>query len=145
MLRIFIRSEYLSALIKILGDFCKAKFIWGISLIFSIVIWSLVTSFFTWHQKDEWNSLENSWAPYAIGKAFAIRHNGQKEKKNFLALFYRWGSTASRLEPVRGGSLLFATKFPDIPGTHFIDPGWMIGWVDPGATQWFWTWDTWKW
>ena len=24
-------------------------------------------------------------------------------------------------EPLRGGSLLFTTKFPEIPGTHFID------------------------
>ena len=35
--------------------------------------------------------------------------------------FYRWGSTASRLEPLRGGSSLFTTKFPGTPGTHFID------------------------
>ena len=28
--------------------------------------------------------------------------------------FYGWGSTASRLEPLRGGSLLFTTEFPDI-------------------------------
>ena len=41
-------------------------------------------------------------------------------KKNFMAPFYGWGSTASRLEPLQGGSLLFTTKFPDIPGTHFI-------------------------
>ena len=34
-----------------------------------------------------------------------------------------WGSTASRLEPLRGSSLLFTTKFPEIPGTHFIDLG----------------------
>ena len=25
------------------------------------------------------------------------------------------------LEPLRGGSLLFNTKFPEIPGTHFIN------------------------
>ena len=31
-----------------------------------------------------------------------------------MALFYGWGSTASRLVPLRGGSLLFTTKFPDI-------------------------------
>ena len=30
-----------------------------------------------------------------------------------MVLFYGWGSTASRLEPLRGGSLLFTTKFPD--------------------------------
>ena len=28
--------------------------------------------------------------------------------------FYGWVSTASRLEPLRGGSLLFTTKFPEI-------------------------------
>ena len=43
------------------------------------------------------------------------------KKKNFMAPFYGWGSTASRLEPLRGGSLLFTTKFPEVPGTHFID------------------------
>ena len=38
-----------------------------------------------------------------------------------MALFYGWGSTASRLEPLRGGCLPFTTKFPEIPGTQFID------------------------
>ena len=37
-----------------------------------------------------------------------------------MAPFYGWGSTASRLEPLWGGSLLFTTMFPGIPGTHFI-------------------------
>ena len=36
-------------------------------------------------------------------------------------------------EPLRGGSLLFTTKFPAIPGTHLIDLGRMKGWVDLGA------------
>ena len=40
-----------------------------------------------------------------------------------MAPSYGWGSTSSRLEPLRGGSLLFTTKFPEIPGTHFIDLG----------------------
>ena len=38
-----------------------------------------------------------------------------------MAPFYGWVSTASRLEPLRRGSLLFTIKFPEIPGTHFID------------------------
>ena len=38
-----------------------------------------------------------------------------------MASFYGWGSTASRLKLIRGGDLLFTTKFPEIPGTHFID------------------------
>ena len=33
-----------------------------------------------------------------------------KKDKNFMVHFYGWGSTASRLEPLRGGSLLFTTK-----------------------------------
>ena len=33
-----------------------------------------------------------------------------------MAPFYWWGSTASRLEPLRRGSLHFTTKFPEIPG-----------------------------
>ena len=41
--------------------------------------------------------------------------------------FYRWGATASRLEPIRGGGLLFTTKFPEIPDTHFIGLGRMKG------------------
>ena len=32
-----------------------------------------------------------------------------------MAPFYGWGSTASRLEPIRGGSLLFTIKLPEIP------------------------------
>ena len=39
-----------------------------------------------------------------------------------MAPFCGWGSTASRLQPLRGGSLLFTIQFPEIPGTHFIDP-----------------------
>ena len=43
--------------------------------------------------------------------------------------FYGWGSTASRLEQLRGGSLLSITKLPDIPGTYFTDLGRMKGWL----------------
>ena len=35
--------------------------------------------------------------------------------------FYGWGSTASRLEPLSGGSLFYNTKFPEIPDTYFIN------------------------
>ena len=44
-----------------------------------------------------------------------------------MAHFYGWVSTVSRLEPFREGSLLFTTKFPDIPGTHFTNLGRMKG------------------
>ena len=49
------------------------------------------------------------------------------KKKHFMAPFYGWGSTASRLEPLRGGSLLFTYKCPKISGTHFIHLGRMKG------------------
>ena len=38
-----------------------------------------------------------------------------------MATFYEWGSTASRLELLQGGSLLFTFKFPEIPSTHFTE------------------------
>ena len=44
-----------------------------------------------------------------------------KKKKNFMAPFYGSSSTASRLQPLQGGSLLFTIQFPEIPGTHFIN------------------------
>ena len=44
-----------------------------------------------------------------------------------MAPLYGWGSTASRLQPLRGGSLLFTIQFPEILGTHFIDLGSMKG------------------
>ena len=62
---------------------------------------------------------------------------------NFMAPFYAWGSTGSKLEPLQGDSLLFTTNFPEIHGTHFIDLERMKSWVDLGATQQFWTWEPW--
>ena len=59
------------------------------------------------------------------------------KKTNFMVSFYGWGSTVSRLEPLRGSSLLFTTTFLEISGTHFINLGRMKGWVNLGVTQWF--------
>ena len=41
--------------------------------------------------------------------------------------FYGCGSATSKREPLRGGSLLFTTKSPEIPGTHFVKLGRMKG------------------
>ena len=49
--------------------------------------------------------------------------------------FYGWGSTVSRLQPLRGDSLRFTTNCPKNSGTHLTDLGRMNGWVDHGATQ----------
>ena len=48
-------------------------------------------------------------------------------KNTLWPLFNGKGSTASRLEPLRGDSLLFTTRFPEIPGTHLISLGRMKG------------------
>ena len=42
---------------------------------------------------------------------------------HFMASFYGWVWTASRLELLRGDSLLFITKYPEIHGSHFINLG----------------------
>ena len=56
-------------------------------------------------------------------------YNVQKRerKKTLWPLFCGWGSTASKLQPLRGGRLLFTIQFPEIPSTHFIDLGRMTG------------------
>ena len=55
------------------------------------------------------------------------------KQTNFMAPLYGWGLTASRLEPLRGGILLFTTKFPEIPDTYFTDLRNMKG--NLGASQ----------
>ena len=52
-----------------------------------------------------------------------------------MAPFYGWSSTAWRLEPLQGGSLLFTAKFPEIPVTHCIDLGRMKDLVGLEATH----------
>ena len=60
---------------------------------------------------------------------FILQKEDKKKKKKTLwpLFYYGWGSTASRLQPLRGGSLLFTIQFPEIPGAHFIDLGRMRG------------------
>ena len=72
-------------------------------------------------------------------KNLAIKH---KKKKVYIP-FMDGIQLPWRLEPLQGGSLLFTSKFPDIPGIYFINLRRMNSWVDLGASQWFWTWDPW--
>ena len=65
------------------------------------------------------------------------------KKKTLWPLFYGWSSTASRLKPLQGGSLLLTTKSPEISSTHIIYLGRMKDWVGLEASQWFWTGDLW--
>ena len=92
-------------------------------------------------------STDNTWVFKAVVLTNAFKKKvylliGITFKRDFVGLFLWMGfKTASRLEPLWGGSLIFTTKFSEIPGTHFIDLRRMKGWVDLGATQWFWTQD----
>ena len=48
-------------------------------------------------------------------------------KQTLWPLFWMGFNCLKATEPLRGGSLLFTTKFPEIPGTHMIDLGRMKG------------------
>ena len=69
------------------------------------------------------------------GKDEYLRLAHTHTQKPFGRPFYGWGSTASRLETVQGGSLLFTTKFPEFPGTFFINLRMMTGCVKFGSTH----------
>ena len=58
-------------------------------------------------------------------------------KKNYGPLFWMGFNCLKSTEPLRGDSLLFIIKFPQIPCIHLIDLGRMKG------CQRFWSWDTW--
>ena len=84
---------------------------------------------------DSWVQPESLQSIYVFVFVWFCKH--LQPVTYFMAPFYGWGSTTSRLELLQGGSLLYASKFPEIPGTHFIDLGSMKGWFSLGATQWF--------
>ena len=43
------------------------------------------------------------------------------KKKQSITSFCVWGSTGSRIEPLRGDSSRFTFRSPGVPGTHFIN------------------------
>ena len=47
-----------------------------------------------------------------------------------------WFNCLEATKPLRGGSLLFTTKFPEIPATDLIDLGRMKG-LEPWSHPWF--------
>ena len=135
-------AQFQKAINSLWNKIFLRKFFWCFSFIndtnmyknLSILRWSLSSAAWFIHTL----ALKSALLPHA-----KTLKKLKKKNNNFMARFYGWGSIASRLVPLRGGSLLFTTKFPDIPGTHFINLGRMKGWVDLGATQWFWTRDPW--
>ena len=66
---------------------------------------------------------------YGNSKNKRLKKKKNKNKRLNMLLFLKktlWslfmdGVQLSWLEPPQGGSLLFNTKFPDIPRTHFTD------------------------
>ena len=54
---------------------------------------------------------------------------------DFMNVLWMGFNYLKATEPITGGSLLFTSKFPEIPGTHLIDLGRINGRVDLGATQ----------
>ena len=67
-------------------------------------------------------------------KTFQVRLRGNERaantvkpvyKKKLYGLFFLWMrfNCLKASEPLRGGSLLFTARFPEIPGTHFVDLG----------------------
>ena len=65
----------------------------------------------TWQNKSMKKHSETT-APRCSEKMYSFLQIPSEIKKKFIAPFYGWGSTASRLEPLGGGSLLFTTNFP---------------------------------
>ena len=58
-------------------------------------------------------------------KEHKFKHNfqGSIDLKKLYGPFIWMVFSCPRLQPLRGGSLLFTTKFPEIAGTHFINLG----------------------
>ena len=78
-----------------------------------------------------------------VARILNLKYVLSKFLNKFMVAFYGWGSTASRLEPLRGGILLFTTNFPESPGTLFIKLGMIKDWIDLRVTQRFWTRNPW--
>ena len=57
---------------------------------------------------------------------YVFKVNNRNFKKTLWPLFYVWGSTASRLEPLLGVSLPFTTKSPEIRTMCEICSKWTI-------------------
>ena len=73
--------------------------------------------------------MQNKTTQHKPRTLYAIKKSNKavKNKKNFFLINFMAPFLWMRFnylkatEPLRGGSLLFTTKFPEIPGTHFIN------------------------
>ena len=60
---------------------------------------------------------------YMSSCVIGIIDKKKKKKKLYDSFLWMEFNCLKSTEPLRGGSLLFTTKFPEIPGTHLIDFG----------------------
>ena len=65
------------------------------------------------------------------------------KKKTLWPLLMDGVQLSQSYRPLWGDSLLFPTKSPGVPGTHFISLRRMKDWADLGTAQWFWAQDPW--
>ena len=104
-------------------------------------IWQSQKWFLEWVQKLKTNldlqkSFDIALAQYLISKDFLecigyiFNHLPKSEDKVTWMDFNCLKAT----ESLRGDCLLLTTKFPGIPGTHFIHVGRMKGWINLGST-----------
>ena len=83
---------------------------------------------------DDVCTIENNPAPKPINPVIFTGNNENKKTKNYGPFLWMWFN-CFKARALRGGSLPFTTKFPEIPGTHFIDPEGMKG-SNTGALDW---------
>ena len=86
-------------------------------------ITSSITIKHQWLTLDHWACPLNGSPKDSGGFKKIGWKNNEIIKKSFMAPFYGCCSTASRLEPLWRGSLLYNTKSPEIPGIYsFYQP-----------------------
>ena len=111
---------------------------------FSVTPLRFITSSIT--IKRQWLTLDHLACPLTTAQKTMVdlKKATDYEKQNeIIKKIYGWGSTASKLEPLWGDSLVYNTKSPEIPVTHFINHVRMKGWVNLAASQLFWPWNFW--
>ena len=81
----------------------------GGNILESFLLDTLKTTFGMENLTQRWTQSETFFQNQDTFFIFKTDRGEKNFKKNFMAPFYGWGSTVSRLEPLRGGSLLLTT------------------------------------
>ena len=100
---IYFQHSLSGLIFYVLLSFCRL----AISAARFLVVFDHSTSS-TYH-RDYLNDYLSSYAELLEKSTSVSMETKNLKNFNFLAPFYGWGSTASRPQPLRGGSLLFTT------------------------------------